>query len=244
MWHWNGHASWPSKCLQKEPWNRTPFCGANRTPQCRRHSSRHRFIRSSKLRSSNISNRKPSSSPFKEWRCRTSQRGTLHCVCTIGRNAMFDMAFTQTTNLVKNRLDSYTPEATGMWNNFKKYFQVSNQFVVGKLRCLLFPFGSRSWKRVCQVNDDGTETFFPPRQDLNAPDLYIPLMAIFTYIVTVGFMAGTKGHFSPKVISSALSACSVAVLLELMVLKLVLYIISCPVPIFDLLALISYKFVG
>ena len=91
---------------------------------------------------------------------------------------MFDMAFTQTTNLVKNRLDSYTPEATGMWNNFKKYFQVSNQFVVGKLRCLLFPFGSRSWKRVCQVNDDGTETFFPPRQDLNAPDLYIPLRVL------------------------------------------------------------------
>lgn len=157
---------------------------------------------------------------------------------------MFDMAFTQTTNLVKNRLDSYTPEATGIWNNFKQYFQVSNQFVVGKLRCLLFPFGSRSWKRVCQVNDDGSETYFPPRQDLNAPDLYIPLMAIFTYIVTVGFMAGTEGHFSPKVISSALSACSVAVLLELLVLKLVLYIISCPVPIFDLLALISYKFVG
>lgn len=154
------------------------------------------------------------------------------------------MAFNQTTNLVKNRLDTYTPEATGLWNSFKKYFQVSNQYVVGKLHRLLFPFGSKSWKRTCQINEDGSETYFPPRQDVNAPDLYIPLMAIFTYIVTVGFMAGTKGQFSPKIISSSLSACSVAVILELLVLKLVLYLINCPVSIFDLLALISYKFVG
>ncbi|KNB43480.1 Mg2+ transporter protein [Blastocystis sp. subtype 4] len=121
---------------------------------------------------------------------------------------------------------------------------VSNQYVVGKLQRLLFPFGSKSWKRTCQINDDGSETYFPPRQDVNAPDLYIPLMAIFTYIVTVGFMAGTKGQFSPKIISSSLSACSVAITLELLLLKLILYLINCPVSIFDLLALISYKFVG
>ena len=36
--------------------------------------------------------------------------------------------------MVKNQLKSYTPEAAGMWNNFKRYFQVSNQYVVGKLK--------------------------------------------------------------------------------------------------------------
>lgn len=49
---------------------------------------------------------------------------------------MFDMAFNQTTNMVKNQLNSYSPEAAGMWNNFKRYFQVSNQYVVGKLKVL------------------------------------------------------------------------------------------------------------
>ena len=44
------------------------------------------------------------------------------------------MAFNQTTNLMKSKWDNYTPEATGLWNNFKKYFQVSNQYVVAKLR--------------------------------------------------------------------------------------------------------------
>lgn len=48
------------------------------------------------------------------------------------------MAFNQTTNLVKSQWDNYTPEATGLWNNFKKYFQVSNQYVVAKLRVSMF----------------------------------------------------------------------------------------------------------
>ncbi|KAK8833521.1 hypothetical protein WA577_002099, partial [Blastocystis sp. JDR] len=159
-------------------------------------------------------------------------------------NAVFDMAFNQTTNMMKNQLNAYKPEATGMWNNFKKYFKVSNRYVVAKLRLLLLPFGSKSWKRISQVNDDGSHTFLPPREDVNAPDLYIPLMAIFTYIVTVGFTAGTKGQFSPSIISSSLSACSVAITLEWILLKVLLYLISCPVGSLDLLAIISYKFVG
>ena len=157
---------------------------------------------------------------------------------------MFDMAFNQTTTMVQNQLKSYTPEATGLWNSLKYYFQVSNQYVIGKLKLLLFPFGSKSWKRSRQINDDGTSFYLPPRQDINAPDMYIPLMAIFTYIVFVGFSAGSKGHFSPQLISSSLSSCFVAIILELLILRLVLYLISCPVSMMDLLALISYKFVG
>ena len=55
-------------------------------------------------------------------------------VAVIRRNAMFDMAFNQTTNMMKNQLNADKPEATGMWNNFKKYFKVSNRYVVAKLR--------------------------------------------------------------------------------------------------------------
>lgn len=52
----------------------------------------------------------------------------------IRSNAVFDMAFNQTTNMMKNQLNAYKPEATGLWNNFKKYFKVSNRYVVAKLR--------------------------------------------------------------------------------------------------------------
>ena len=96
--------------------------------------------------------------------------------------------------------------------------EASRWFCVHSLnvQLLLLPFGSKSWKRISQVNDDGSHTFLRPREDVNAPDLYIPLMAIFTYIVTVGFTAGTKGQFSPSIISSSLSACSVAITLEVL----------------------------
>ena len=62
---------------------------------------------------------------------------TGYCMATNGvirSNAVFDMAFNQTTNMMKNQLNAYKPEATGLWNNFKKYFKVSNRYVVAKLR--------------------------------------------------------------------------------------------------------------
>ena len=67
------------------------------------------------------------------------------------------------------------------------------------------------------VSVDGAEI-----GDVYAFDLYIPLMAIFTFIVTVGFTAGTKGIFSPQIISTSLSACSVAIILEVVFLALIL----------------------
>ena len=86
---------------------------------------------------------------------------------------------------------------------------------------------SQSWRRLVTVGDDGQKYYLPPRQDVYAFDLYIPLMAIFTFIVTVGFTAGTKGIFSPQIISTSLSACSVAIILEV-VLFARFYLASSP----------------
>ena len=53
----------------------------------------------------------------------------------------------------------------------KFYFQVNTQYVMGKLRLLLLPMhmGGGSWVR---IEKDGKS--LPPRDDINAPDLYIP----------------------------------------------------------------------
>lgn len=32
--------------------------------------------------------------------------------------------------------------------------------------------------------------FAPPRSDLNAPDLYIPVMSFITYVIITGIVAG------------------------------------------------------
>ena len=34
----------------------------------------------------------------------------------------------------------------------------------------------------------------PAREDVNAPDLYIPLMAFITYVLMSGFVLGTQGR--------------------------------------------------
>ena len=35
--------------------------------------------------------------------------------------------------------------------------------------------------------------------DLNAPDLYIPLMAFITFVLLSGYVLGVSGEFTPEV---------------------------------------------
>mmetsp|Transcript_27577 Transcript_27577/g.108096 ORF Transcript_27577/g.108096 Transcript_27577/m.108096 type:complete len:86 (+) Transcript_27577:1083-1340(+) len=51
-----------------------------------------------------------------------------------------------------------------------------------------------------QPNADEQYSRSIPRDDVNAPDLYIPVMALVTYVLLVGFISGTKGVFTPEVI--------------------------------------------
>jgi hypothetical protein len=36
------------------------------------------------------------------------------------------------------------------------------------------------------------EGYKPPRDDVNSPDLYIPAMALVTYVLLTGIVAGTE----------------------------------------------------
>ena len=44
----------------------------------------------------------------------------------------------------------------------------------------------------------GGNKYLPPRQDVNAPDLYIPLCALMTYVVLAGMVATANRRFSPS----------------------------------------------
>lgn len=37
--------------------------------------------------------------------------------------------------------------------------------------------------------------YAPPSRDINAPDLYIPLMGFLTYILIVGYSKGTSNQY-------------------------------------------------
>ncbi len=72
-------------------------------------------------------------------------------------------------------------------SKLKYYFAVDTTYVAKKLLLLLFPFINRDWS----VKYSQAEAV-PPKLDVNAPDMYIPVMAFVTYILAVGVCLGTQ----------------------------------------------------
>ncbi|EGP88055.1 unnamed protein product [Zymoseptoria tritici ST99CH_1A5] len=130
----------------------------------------------------------------------------------------------------------------------KHYFNVSNRYVLSKLLIVLFPWRHRPWSRQqARSNDNqGAMEFLPPREDVNSPDMYIPLMAVVTYILLSTLIAGLNGKFKPELLGITFSNASVIIILELVVLWLGRYFlnISSESQIYDLIAYSGYKFVG
>nr|POE66151.1 protein transport protein yif1 [Quercus suber] len=134
----------------------------------------------------------------------------------------------------------------------KHYFNVSNSYVVNKLIIVLFPWRHRPWSRQ-QSHISGSDgsgrsavEFLPPREDINSPDMYIPLMAFVTYILLSTLLAGLNGKFEPQLLGITFSNASIIIVLELVVLWLGRYFlnISSESQIYDLVAYSGYKFVG
>lgn len=94
-------------------------------------------------------------------------------------------------------------------------------------------------------NGRGAE-FLPPREDVNSPDMYIPLMAFVTYILLSTLIAGLNGRFDPTLLGITTTNASLIILLELLLLWLGKYLlnIQSESQIYDLVAYSGYKFVG
>lgn len=139
--------------------------------------------------------------------------------------------------------DSFISRWTG---SLRYYFSVSNNYVLNKLKILLFPFVHKSWSRRIVPAADGREMYLPPNQDVNAPDLYIPTMAFVTYILLITLiMATSSTGFKPDVLGVTASSGLITLALEVFIVKLGFYLLSYPpVLILDLVAYCGYKFVG
>lgn len=135
----------------------------------------------------------------------------------------------------------------------KHYFAVNHSYVLRKLALLLMPFTKRSWSRKRTVDQgqfegsgaDHATAYLPPRDDLNAPDLYIPVMSFVSYVLMVGFLFGTRDAFSAEVLAKYCSKGLGVLTLEVLIIKLGLYLINArPTPWLDVIAYRGYKFVG
>lgn len=119
--------------------------------------------------------------------------------------------------------------------------------MVNKLFLVLFPWRHKPWSRKQSIGPNGQEGWFlPPRDDLNSPDMYIPLMALVTYILLSTMMAGLQGAFNPELLGYTATYAFFVVFVEILLLKFGCYILSISndSQLLDLVAYSGYKFVG
>ncbi|KAK8386040.1 hypothetical protein O3P69_010635 [Scylla paramamosain] len=138
-------------------------------------------------------------------------------------------------------------------SQIKYYFAVDTHYVMKKLQLLLFPYTHTDWS--VRYEQD---TPVQPRHEVNAPDLYIPLMAVVTYILVAGLCLGLQKscvtgdcpellhRFSPDVLGMQASSALVWLVLEIFIILATLYVtaIQTHIKTLDLLAFSSYKYVG
>ncbi|KAI8970651.1 YIF1-domain-containing protein [Trametes punicea] len=130
----------------------------------------------------------------------------------------------------------------------KHHFNVSNSYVIKKLRLLLFPWRHRPWSRRVVRLENGQSEWAPPREDINSPDLYIPLMAFVTYILLAALQSGLNARFHPEILGITASKALAVVLVDFLFVKAGCYLLNIPgglsSQVLDVLAYDGYKFVG
>ncbi|KAK7104155.1 protein YIF1B-like isoform X2 [Littorina saxatilis] len=126
-------------------------------------------------------------------------------------------------------------------SKLKYYFAVDTAYVGKKLGLLIFPYTHSDWS--IQYNQDDP---IAPRYEINAPDLYIPVMAFVTYILVAGVVMGTQARFTPEQLGIQASTALVWMIIELLATLFSLYIMNLNANLnyTDCLAYSGYKFVG
>ncbi|KAJ6663558.1 hypothetical protein lerEdw1_009637 [Lerista edwardsae] len=142
----------------------------------------------------------------------------------------------QGKEIVDRNLDRLVPVST-----LKYYFAVDTAYVGRKLGLILFPFLHQDWQVRYQQ-----DTPVAPRFDINAPDLYIPVMAFITYILVAGLALGTQNRFSPDLLGLQASSALAWLVVEVLVVLLSLYLVTVNTDLstIDLVAFSGYKYVG
>lgn len=171
----------------------------------------------------------------------------------------------------------------------KPLFNVSNSYVLHKMRVILFPWRHRPWSRAHRAPGSGgvavggvtpsgaanagaagggaaewqgssprragpvpgaaaamVEGYAPPREDVNAPDLYIPVMSFVTYVLLISVALGFSHKFRPEVLGLTSTRALVIVGIELAFVRLACYLLNVQgdhYGILDLLSYAGYKFV-
>lgn len=199
--------------------------------------------------------------------------GSASMVFQIGSNAFNSFMGNSNFNQFHDTM-AKAAQVAGNTNSLSHYFQVSTSFVIWKLKQLLFPYlkNINNWQRIVidpsnvpALNDPNgsvsgfstsaaaanTTVYALPRDDINSPDMYIPLMGLITYILVWNIKQGLNGVFNPENLYYKLSSTLAFVGLDLFILKLGLYLLvntphlsnTSVTSLIELTCFVGYKFV-
>nr|CAB3267823.1 protein YIF1B-like [Phallusia mammillata] len=126
-------------------------------------------------------------------------------------------------------------------SKLKYYFAVDTNYVAKKLFLISFPFTHQEWS--VQYQQDNPVA---PRFDVNAPDLYIPVMAYVTYLLLAGISLGMTNKFTPEELGIQASSALVWLAIEVAIIVFSLYLVNARTDLstWDVLAFTGYKYVG
>nr|XP_039260338.1 protein YIF1B-B-like [Styela clava] len=142
----------------------------------------------------------------------------------------------QGKELLEKNVDRYISVS-----KLKYYFAVDTTYVAKKLALLSFPFTHQEWG--VQYQQD---TPVAPRFDINAPDLYIPVMAYITYILFSGISLGILDKFSPEELGIQASSAFVWLAIEIALIMFSLYLVNVRTDLgtWDVVSFCGYKYFG
>ena len=186
---------------------------------------------------------------------------TMAAVAGGNTDAALNLVSTAGKSFFQSQTASMVPGVTSSLQTLRTYFAVDNRYVVRKMKKLLLPYASRQWKRAelnapsqQQQQQQYTQVMYTPPhyslpvQDENAPDLYVPIMSLITYVLLCALAHGTAGPLDPQVIPSMATWCLVVQALEVVAVRVCCYVVmpsaTTALPLLDLMSYTGYKYVG
>ncbi|GAX77694.1 hypothetical protein CEUSTIGMA_g5137.t1 [Chlamydomonas eustigma] len=128
---------------------------------------------------------------------------------------------------------------------FSFHFNVTNSYVFNKVFMLFAPFLKR-WNYSRQHEQaQGGQTFLPPRADINSPDLYLPVVSAWTYIIIVCALSLAEEKYKPDLMYSTVWSACVSWLVHALLLSIVLRAMNLPatIPWVEVFAYTGYAYV-
>jgi hypothetical protein len=154
-------------------------------------------------------------------------------------------------DILKKQRERLMPGVAGFVSSLRYYFAVSNSYVLKKLMLILYPVKNTQWSRLHAdefehgENDQVSRKWALPKHDVNAPDLYIPLMSFVTYCLLCGLSRGMgSSNFSPDVIIQSIWRCLLLQIIETAAIKFTTNYLAVSVFFVDIFAITGYKYVG